>query len=818
MRADELTLFGSWFDGHRDTRPKPFELPWVDFVATVMSEENFKTREDKFADAWGFNLARFVEKNGELRRANAHVDVLSGVVLDFDKNYDLGRVFDGLKGIVHLAFTTFSHTPEAPRWRVVIPTAAPIPGSRFSAVRAWLVTCLNGGMPPSTKYGADEQAKAVSNFYFAPGCPAANVEHLSWTATDATDDAAVLVPPPLGDLKRGIPAVRMLGTKIDWPWLEARMAAYPKDADVRRAFKAVLKGDSFAELGSRDTLLTRMCGVLAGWAPAAEPEDLAAKFAPSLAVMAAGSELDPPPTMEQCADKIARAQATLSARAQEAGEFLVSQAQTIVMPEPVELDTFAEAAEGVGLSAPDLMQRLLLRQDNSLWVWMQSEQRWEGPINDRAATWFAHRQLATVPGVVAHVRRKDGGIRNKTLDELAQDHGEVVGNVVANLGATRPHYDIASRTLTLVGAERRPLEPLEDPVVARWLELLGGNRASILLDWIAGITRHDRPNCVLFLPGDPGVGKSLLVRGLSRIWNADGATDFRTVTEAFNDGLRRCPLVVVEEGKWNRYDDITNKLRRFVTDASRSINKKFHQPLELSGHLRLMVTANNLNIFAGDQHALTRADRDAIAQRFLEIIPRSEARDFLLSLPAEERDGLAAGDRIARHALWLVENRAVNNPGRFWVEGEVDGSLADKITANDKSFGSWTHEWLARYLTNPFEVERENKALLYRKDGVVIVNPEAVINSWERLLKNRRPPQAAEISNALKTLSSGELTQFPGGAKRGFHIRVSSIVKWADDTGVGNAEDILHNAAGEQRPSDAPPAFTSRIQPGRMIS
>lgn len=328
MRAVDLLISGSWLDDHRDTDPKPFALTWPDFVATVKAK--FKTREDKFAPgSCGFNLATFGERDGKnpkgeplppgqkTNRDNNHVETLSGVVLDFDKNYDLGRVFDGLKGIAHLAYTTFQHTHDAPRWRVVVPTSRALTPKEFSAVRAQLVIMLTGE-PPNTKRGADEQAKAVSNFFFAPGCPAVMIEHAEWRVSD--DDAIVWTPPtvttPSVRTAQPKPAV-MLGSKIEWEWLEAKMAAYPKDPDVRRAFRAVLKGESFAAHGTRDTLLTRMCGVLAGWAPNAEPAALAVKFAPSLAVMTAENPADPPPDLDQTADKIARAQAKLGAQAVE---------------------------------------------------------------------------------------------------------------------------------------------------------------------------------------------------------------------------------------------------------------------------------------------------------------------------------------------------------------------------------------------------------------------------------------------------------------------------------------------------------------------
>ena len=804
MRASDLTIFGSFFNSHTDTRPQPFEMSWADFVATMTSEENFHTREKKFDPGWGFSLARFVERGGTVNRDNAHVDMLSGVVLDFDKNYDLEKTMGALGDIVHLAYTTFSHTTEAPRWRVVVPLRNPIPGFRFKAVRYWLVTCLNGGLPPSTKYGADEQAKAVSNFYFAPGCPAALKDQAQWQWSD-DESTVLLAPAELFDIKaKGVPQTQILGSTLSaaaqWDWLKAKMHTYTKDPELRKAFKAVLKGESFAEHGSRDTTLTRMCGALAGWAPGVEPAELAKIFSTSLTVMEQEHPDDLPPSMELTEDKIARAQASLAANAEEASEHATETAQVTNMTPASDPDDFEQAAANVGLTGDELRQRLILRQDTSMWVWRQRLRRWEGPINEGATQWLATRELALVPGVNTFVRKKDGTVRAKTLSELAVDYAEVVSVSVADLKVDTPHYDIDKRRLTMPGAELRPLEPEYDAEVDAWLELLGNKRAGVLKDWIAGIRRHDRPNCVLFIPGDPGVGKSLLVRGLARIWDCDGATDIRMVMNNFNDELRRCPLVVVEEGKWNRFDDITTKLRRFVTDTTRSINKKHLQTMELSGHLRLMVTANNFNLFAGDQYVLTRADRDAIAQRFLEINPDPRAADFLNKLDPVERDGLAADNRIAKHALWLAENRKVTSRGRFWVEGEIDGTLADNFTLNDRGFGAWVTEWIARWLGSPIEIERTEAKLLYRKDNRVIVNAGAIVNTFEKAIKTNKRAETREIADVLKALSNGTPVPLPHNPKMtGFEIRLATIIKWADDHGVIAAEDIIANAMGGQQ-------------------
>lgn len=330
MRASDLHFFMSVFDGLTDMNPELLEGTWAEGIAYLMSEKNFRTREDKKKDpCWGFNLARFVERGGTIRRSNAHVEALSGVTLDFDEGYNPAALFDTLElmGIVFHADTTFSHTPQTPKWRLLVPTSRLIMPHEYEAIRAALHLQLTG-KPPSPKEGADEKAKDPSHFFFAPSCPAANVGYRD--RRDSDENAVVWVPPAVATL----PAKQRLlstppsstnasasvstsaegYTKFDKAWINAKMKTYGKDPELRKAFNALIKGESFAEHGSRDTIITRMTGALAGWAPNGDPELLAKMFEPSIEKMTAEMPDDPPPDLENIAHKIDRAQVKLAAK------------------------------------------------------------------------------------------------------------------------------------------------------------------------------------------------------------------------------------------------------------------------------------------------------------------------------------------------------------------------------------------------------------------------------------------------------------------------------------------------------------------------
>jgi hypothetical protein len=66
--------------------------------------------------------------DGATSRGNAGVEAVSCLVFDCDRvEPDWGR----LEGYWYLGHTTYQHMPEHPRWRLVLPLAAPVPATQW---------------------------------------------------------------------------------------------------------------------------------------------------------------------------------------------------------------------------------------------------------------------------------------------------------------------------------------------------------------------------------------------------------------------------------------------------------------------------------------------------------------------------------------------------------------------------------------------------------------------------------------------------------------------------------------------------------------
>jgi hypothetical protein len=149
----ELRLAISTFASARDNRPRPRTVSLTGLLRALASFRQFQVTDKRELPAW--SPARFGEGAG--RRGDAVVEV-SCLVYDLD-DADLDAVAAGWHDVLHLLHTTWSHTPEAPRWRLVVPLARAVPGARWAEAWTW-----GARRTP----GADGACKDAGRLYFVP--------------------------------------------------------------------------------------------------------------------------------------------------------------------------------------------------------------------------------------------------------------------------------------------------------------------------------------------------------------------------------------------------------------------------------------------------------------------------------------------------------------------------------------------------------------------------------------------------------------------------------------------------------------------------
>lgn len=104
-----------------------------------------------------------LRENG--RRRNADVVEISALTADIDDGTPPREVAQRLeaRGLTYALYTTYTHSPQKPRYRVIVPLARPLPADRWSAF--FRLACRLLRLP------VDPQTADAARIYFFPSCP-----------------------------------------------------------------------------------------------------------------------------------------------------------------------------------------------------------------------------------------------------------------------------------------------------------------------------------------------------------------------------------------------------------------------------------------------------------------------------------------------------------------------------------------------------------------------------------------------------------------------------------------------------------------------
>jgi len=156
-------------------------------------------------------------------------------------------------------------------------------------------------------------------------------------------------------------------------------------------------------------------------------------------------------------------------------------------------------------------------------------------------------------------------------------------------------------------------------------------------------------------------------------------------------------------------------------------------------------------------------------------------------------------DMIAEHALWLRENRTVDESGRFLVSG-VAREFHDQL-AVAASTTTLVCEWLTQYLMEPENTRPTSTAhLVLAGEGELFVNVQAMSTAaaWEKRVPSADVPSATRIGKALRTLSKAQERALVNGKQYRYHvIRVPLLVEWAQRQGLAEAAELLEKINGK---------------------
>jgi hypothetical protein len=210
-------------------------LPWPELVE-LLTVPSVHSGDKLRLSAWSPVQLRA----GAATRANANVEAVSCLVYDFDRGEPVQRVEALAYGRTAIVHTSFSHKPEHPKLRVVLPLAAPCPAERWAdvwgAASRWAA---------SAELTVDAQTKDPGRIFFLPATP------------------------PNPDKRRAFYAASQEGELLTWRWL---LATYPapveprRFAPVERALRRGLPGQDLTSIRAEQAgrIIAHRCRELAG--------------------------------------------------------------------------------------------------------------------------------------------------------------------------------------------------------------------------------------------------------------------------------------------------------------------------------------------------------------------------------------------------------------------------------------------------------------------------------------------------------------------------------------------------------------------------
>ncbi len=229
------------------------------------------------------------------RRGNANAEELCALVFDLDDltpGWESSEWFARVGSYRAVVHSSHSHTPEAPRLRIVLPLEHPYPAKQWR--KAWLTAALDLGVQ------ADESCKDTARLYFLPTCPVGGPEPIALVSEGpyySFPKAAVQIKPtpvhhraePENDETESEPIdpSALLGRLAELRTTKARQG----NTEHAELLDAIVRGTAIARLGNRSVRINQAASLCAfALPPDVSVDTFAELITPALARTELGDE------------------------------------------------------------------------------------------------------------------------------------------------------------------------------------------------------------------------------------------------------------------------------------------------------------------------------------------------------------------------------------------------------------------------------------------------------------------------------------------------------------------------------------------------
>ena len=381
------------------------------------------------------------------------------------------------------------------------------------------------------------------------------------------------------------------------------------------------------------------------------------------------------------------------------------------------------------------------------------------------------------------------GFVRLTPQELFEIYGRGGHLAEVNLSICAEVATLKDFRLTLPSTNRPAIVAAYHPEIDHWLELIGGDT---LRDWIAVSMDLEEACPALWFTGQPGVGKSLVVRGLAGLWGHSAAVSMENAMGQFNEALVKCPVVEGQEripadSQGNpRLED----LKVLISDTARTIEQKGMPRVPVIGAIRVVLSSNNIDLLRG-RRDITAEDAEALVARFIHLrVTDLDAAVYLNALDVQ-REWIDSG-ALSAHFLHLIQTRNPPKGQRFRLDAVPNG--LDSALRTNPGGGFYVmrvaYEWIlqtARAVREGAPLEANGKICWV--DGGLRASASGI---KAKLDHDRRSMNDRTLGEALRRVSSTQKSTrlADGSTPKLWAVETRYIAHWASNEGWGSVEEL----------------------------
>jgi hypothetical protein len=704
-----------------------------------------------------------------------------GLDLEDEPEDKIESVFEKLSRFEFVVWTTHKHGSEVangcPRLRVILPFDKPIKAEQHT--EAWfrlnqLIDGLN-----------DSKTKDVGRLLFLPST---FDKEKAWYYHHSGKWLSLSDLPEL-DKSQGS-SYSSISSKTAISKIRRQIARVEKSDPLKEKLVKLSNGEVFAESGDRHNSILELTMWVAAKNNELDDSAIRDLFEPSIVRMQ--QESDDSPDIEEVITAYKGAVEKRNVSEQEYREQQRKQAQEEQLKAsssgPYTEEDIKRIASKNGWEVDDLRYRWIIQKSTVIWI-LNEHGNYSGPFTKDEWPASTARMLARAPIHLTEVGRS--GIKWRSLPDIFRDYSTIAHDVIADLVSTRSWFDAKTNIMREAVSPVRDIEPKFDSEIDEWLKLLCGKYYDKIVNWLACASDLTKMLCAVYFEGDTLSGKTLFAHGVAKIWTEGPPAEMGAVLSNFNDEVVRCPLILAdEEIQQNQRNTVSAAIRSMLSTTSRTLKRKYLPNAQVDGCIRLVLTANN-EFLLDSKDVSSHQDLEALAQRFLHVKVGEKTAKYLEGLSRVKKEYWKE-QGIAAHALWLAKNHNIIDPGkRFWVEG--DSSHMHSMLLTGSKWNSLVCEWLVKYLMNPKPFDTKRCGLIRRGNGALLVNDQAIMDSWDLYLHTKQEAETSKIGAALRALSKDSKRiqlRFQGSRIRYRNIAIEHLFSWIERYNIGNRETV----------------------------